>query len=159
MLRALGYESVYFMTKPSMFRHIYVWTDVWQSTGWGAVIYLAALASVDVEQHEAAVIDGASRMQRIVHINIPAILPTIIILFILCAGQIMNVGFEKIYLMQNDLNKEVSEVIATYVYERGLVRSNFSFASAVGMFNNVVNFILLCMVNFISGRLSETSLF
>ena len=159
VLKSMGLEPVYFMSKSYYFRHIYVWTGIWQSAGWGSIIYLAALAAVDMEQHEAATIDGASRLQRIWHINIPTILPTTVILFILNAGAVMNVGFEKVYLMQNSLNLETSEVIATYIYKRGLINADFSFSSAVGLFNNVINFLLLMFVNFIARRLGETSLF
>lgn len=147
-----------YMAEPGMFRHLYVWSGVWQSTGWGSIIYLAALSGVDPSLHEAATIDGASRIQRVWYINIPTILPTIIILFIMNTGSIMNVGFEKAYLMQNDLNKSTSEVISTYVYKRGLLQADYSFASAVGLFNNVINFAMVSLVNFISKRLGDTSL-
>ena len=159
LLASLGLEPVYFMSRAGLFRHIYVWSGIWQHLGWSSIIYLAALSSVDMEQHEAAMIDGASRLQRIWHINIPAIVPTMVILFILNAGSIMNVGFEKVFLMQNDLNRETSEVISTYVYQRGLIHANFSFSSAVGMFNNVINFTILLAVNYISKKVGETSLF
>lgn len=159
MLHALGKDSIYFMGEPKYFRHLYVWSGVWQGMGWGAIIYLAALAGVDPGLHEAASIDGASRIQRILHINIPSIMPTIIIMLILQIGQIASVGYEKVYLMQNDLNLEVSEVISTYVYKRGLINNNYSFSTAVGLFNNVVNVILVLIANAISRKHSETSLF
>ena len=135
-----------------------VWSGIWQSAGWGSIIYLAALSGVDQEMHEAAMIDGASRIQRIWYINLPTIVPTIIILFIMNTGSIMNVGFEKVYLMQNDLNKSTSEVISTYVYKRGIISADYSFASAVGLFNNVINFALVTIVNFIAKKLGDTSL-
>ncbi|HML49636.1 MAG TPA: ABC transporter permease subunit, partial [Clostridia bacterium] len=155
----LGMQRHAFMTDPSAFKHIYVWSGVWQNAGWGAIIYLAALSAVAPELHEAAVIDGANRLQRVFHINVPAIVPTMIILIILNAGGIMNVGFEKVFLMQNDLNLEASDVISTYIYRRGLLDANFSFSTAVGLFNNIINFALLVIVNAISRRFGETSLF
>lgn len=159
LLKACGMEAVYFMGEPKYFRHLYVWSGVWQGMGWGAIIYLAALAGVDPGLHEAASIDGASRLQRIFHINIPSIMPTIIIMLILQVGRIASVGYEKVYLMQNDLNMEVAEVISTYVYKRGLINNNYSFSTAVGLFNNVVNVIMVLIANWISKKCSETSLF
>lgn len=156
---ALGMERYYYMAQPSAFRHLYVWSGVWQNIGWDAVIYLAALSAVDPSLHDAAMIDGASRIQRITHINLPTILPSIVILFIMAVGRVASVGYEKVYLLQNDLNVDVSEVISTYVYKRGVLNSNYSFSTAVGLFNNVVNIALLLMANFISRRLGETSLF
>lgn len=158
-MTALGFESRYFMIEPQSFRHIYVWSSVWQNTGWSSIIYLAALSGVSPELHEAAVIDGASRLQRIRHINIPVIMPTFIILLILSAGSLMSVGYEKVLLLQNDLNKTTANIISTYVYERGLLKAEYSFASAVGLFNNVINFILLIIVNSIARKFSDTSLF
>lgn len=159
LLNFLGMDSVYFMGSPRYFRHLYVWSGVWQSMGWGAIIYLAALAGVDPGLHEAAAIDGASRVQRVLHINIPSIMPTIIIMLILQVGRIASVGYEKVYLMQNELNMEVAEVISTYVYKRGLINNNYSFSTAVGLFNNVVNVILVLFANKISKKCSDTSLF
>lgn len=144
----------------SMFPHLYVWSDIWQNMGWSTIIYIAALASVSIEHHEAAEIDGASRFQRILHVDLPAIVPTIVIMLILRAGSIMTVGFEKVYLMQNMVNLSYSEVISTYVYRVGIATggSDFSYAAAIGMFNSVINILLLSAVNLISRRLSETSL-
>lgn len=158
-IKALGFEARYFMIEPQSFRHIYVWSGIWQNTGWSSIIYLAALSGVSPELHEAAVIDGASRLQRIRHINIPVIMPTFIILLILSAGSLMSVGYEKVLLMQNDLNKTTANIISTYVYERGLLKAEYSFASAVGLFNNVINFILLVVVNSVARKFSDTSLF
>ncbi len=158
-LELLGMERIYFMVSPSAFPHLYVWSGIWQEMGWSAVIYIAALAGVDPGLHEAARIDGASRMQRILHINLPAILPTIMILLIMWIGSLVSVGYEKIYLMQNDLNIQVSEVISTYVYKRGIINTNYSFSTAVGIFNNVVNIILLVLANAFSKKVSETGLF
>ena len=159
VLNALGMDSVYFLGDPKYFRHLYVWSGVWQDMGWGAIIYIAALSGIDPCLHEAASIDGASRLQRILHINIPGILPTIIIMLILQIGNIASVGYEKVYLLQNDLNMEVAEVISTYVYKRGIVNTSYSFSTAVGLFNNVVNVVMLLIANAISRKYSETSLF
>ncbi|MEN6315514.1 MAG: ABC transporter permease subunit [Clostridiaceae bacterium] len=155
----LGLERLYFVTMPEAFRHLYVWSGVWQSMGWSAVIYIAALSGVDPELLEAATIDGAGRMQRIIHINMPVIRPVIVILFIMTVGKLASVGYEKIYLLQNDLNVEVSEVISTYVYKRGLLNAQYSFTSAVDIFNNVINVALLLTANAVSRKVGETSLF
>ena len=159
ILEALGMERIYFMAEAGLFRHLYVWSGVWQGMGWGAIVYLAALAGVDPALHEAAEIDGATRMQRIIHINIPTIMPTIIIMLILRMGQIASVGYEKVFLMMNDMNVSTAEVISTYVYKRGLVNNNYSFATAVGLFNNVVNVTMVLIANKISQKVSDTSLF
>ena len=156
---ALGQETVNYLTSPGAFRHLYVWSGVWQGTGWGAIIYLAALSSVDPGLHEAALIDGASRLQRMWHINVPAILPTATILFIMNAGSLLSVGFEKVFLMKNDLNADTAYVIALYIYDRGIVKTDFSFSAAVGLMNNFVNFFLVLLVNRIARALSDTSLF
>ena len=142
------------------FPHMYVWSGIWQSMGWSTIIYMAALSSADMEQHEAAQIDGATRFQRILHVDLPVIIPTATILLILNSGYIMSVGFEKVYLMQNRLNLSTSEVISTYVYKVGLAAgaADFSYSTAIGMFNSVVNMIILIIVNFFAGRLSSTSL-
>lgn len=159
IIEMLGGERTYFMADPKYFRHLYVWSGVWQGMGWGAIIYLAALSGVDPVLHEAADMDGATRLQKIIHINIPTILPTIIIMLILRMGQIISVGYEKVYLMQNSMNVETAEVISTYVYKRGTLNSNYSFSAAVGLFNNVVNVILVLLANWISKKISKTSLF
>lgn len=159
VIAALGGEKIYFMIEPSAFRHIYVWSGIWQEMGWNAVIYIAALSTVDEALHEAARIDGASRLQRIWYINIPTILPTIVILLIMRIGSMTSIGYEKIYLLQNDLNVEVSEVISTYVYKRGIVNTNYSFSTAVGLFNNLINIILLIFANFFARKTTDTSLF
>lgn len=159
LLEMLGLERYYFMGEPGAFRHMYVWSGVWQNAGWSAIIYIAALSNVDPSLHEAATVDGASRMQRILHINLPSIMPTIIIMLIMAVGQIASLGYEKVYLLQNDLNIEVSEIISTYVYKRGIVNANYSFSAAVGLFNNVINVILILIANTISKKVSDTSLF
>ena len=142
------------------FPHLYVWSGVWQSMGWSAIIYIAALSSVDMELHEAAQIDGASRFQRLYHIDFMSILPTASILLILSTGSIMSIGFEKAYLMQNQINQSASEVISTYVYKVGLTGStDFSYSTAIGLFNSLVNMCMLLIVNYVTGKLSKTSLF
>ncbi len=153
-----GVEDAYYMGDASYFPHVYVWSGVWQNVGWNSIIYLAALSSVDMELHEAAMVDGASRLQRIWHIDLPAIVPTMVILLILNVGSIMSVGYEKVYLMQNDLNITASEVISTYVYKIGLGQQQYSYSAAIGLFNNVINFILLVTVNKLSKKLSGASL-
>ena len=158
-IEVLGGNRVDFLTSPSIFPHLYVWSGVWQGMGWGCIVYVAALSAVDPSLHEAATLDGASRLQRILHINIPTILPTIIIMLILNTGSIMSVGGDKVLLMLNDLNREKAEVISTFVYNRGLVSGDYSYAAAVDMFTNIVNMALLLTVNWISGKVSETSLF
>ncbi|WP_390622071.1 ABC transporter permease [Numidum massiliense] len=157
-LGALGIEPIPFMSDPKWFKTVYVLSDVWQNTGWGTIIYLAALAGVDPQQHEAAIVDGATRWQRIWYINIPTLIPTMVILLILNTGSLLAVGFEKILLLQNPLNMESSDVISTFVYRSGLLEAQYSFAAAVGLFNAVINAILLVMVNYIARKKSETSL-
>ena len=159
LIKNLGGESINFMQKSSLFPHLYVWSGVWQGLGWSSIIYLAALAGISPELHEAAVVDGASRLQRIWHVDLPGIMPTIITLLILSAGRVLSVGFEKVYLMQNNVNASVSEVISTYAYKLGLVQAKYSYSAAVSLFNSVVNMILLLAVNFASRKLSDTSLF
>lgn len=152
-------ERIDFIAKPNYFPHIYVWSGVWQSMGYNSIIYIAALSGIDPSLHEAAVVDGASKMQRIWHIELPGIMPTVTILLILNMGSLMNVGYEKVLLLQNDLNKSTSDIISTYVYRVGLEQAQYSFSSAVGLFNSVVNTLLLVSVNFITKKLGETSLF
>jgi len=143
------------------FRHFYVWSAVWQHFGWDSIIYTAALSSVDPSYHEAAQIDGATRFKRVIHVDLPTILPTIITMLILRMGSVLTIGFEKVYLMQNSLNLSTSDLISTYVYTVGLSSQgtgDFSYATAIGMFNNVIEFILVVIVNKISKKVSETSL-
>ncbi|MFK7694947.1 ABC transporter permease [Paenibacillus sp. HJGM_3] len=153
-----GGESISFLTEAAWFKTIYVFSGVWQQMGWSSIIYLAALTGIDPQLHEAAKVDGASRLRRIWHINLPGILPTIIILLIMNVGSILGVGFEKVFLMQNSLNMESSDIIATYVYRSGILEAQYSFSSAVGLFNSVVNFIMLVTVNYIARKAGETSL-
>jgi putative aldouronate transport system permease protein len=156
---SFGAPAPNLLASPTAFPSLYVWSGIWQETGYGAVIYLAALANVNLDLYEAARVDGASRWQKILHIDLPAIKPTVIILTILAVGNLMGIGFEKAYLLQNPLNLSTSEIIPTYVYKNGLLDANFSFAAAVGLFNSGVNFVLIIIVNFVARRVSDTSLF
>jgi putative aldouronate transport system permease protein len=153
-----GGKQIAFLTEPGWFKTVYVFSGVWQQMGWSSIIYLAALTSIDPQLHEAAKVDGASRMQRICHINLPGILPTIVILLIMNVGSILAVGFEKVFLLQNELNLEASDIIATYTYRVGIQQAQYSFSAAVGLFNSVINFMLLVTVNFIARRAGGTSL-
>lgn len=155
----LGGSSIDYMGKEQYWRTIYVVSDIWKNTGWSSIIYLAALSGIDPQLHESAQIDGATRLQRMWHINLPGIRQTIILLFILDCGKIMSVGFEKAYLLQNALNMPVSEIISTYVYKTGVRGGKFSYTTAIGLFNSVINVIMLLLVNRISKAVSETSLF
>ncbi|MBW7457068.1 ABC transporter permease [Paenibacillus sepulcri] len=157
-MNAMGMDSINFLGEPGMFRSIYVWSDIWQTAGYSAVIYLAALAGIDPVLYEAAKVDGATRFQKILNVDLPGILPTITIVLILNVGSIMAIGFEKIYLLQNPLTTSTSEIIATYVYKVGLLNANYSFATAVGLFNSFINLILLVVVNGIAKRVSNNSI-
>ena len=160
VLEGLGLERISFMSRPDLFQSVYVISGIWQNAGWGTIIYLAALAGVDPQLHEAAIVDGASKLQRTRHIDVPGILPVAIILLILETGRIMQVGFEKAFLLQTPLNLTASEVIQTYVYKIGLASPvpDYSFATAIGLFNSVVNLALILVVNQIARRVSGTSL-
>lgn len=159
IIEFFGGEPYAFLTSATAFPHMYVWSDVWQNLGWNCIIYVAALSSVDPALHEAAEIDGASRIQRILHINIPSILPTIAIMLIMKLGHIMSVGADKVLLMLNELNADTAEIITTYVYDRGLLSGDYSYSAAVGLFVNVINLIMLLIVNRASKKLTDTSLF
>ena len=156
---ALGGEAYNFMTDPRAFKWVYIISGIWQNTGWGAIIYIATLSAVDKSLHEAAEIDGANRLQRIIHINIPVLMPTVVIMLILRFGQVMSVGYEKVYLLQNGTNLSHSEVISTYVYKVGLENAEYAFSTATGLFNSIVNCVFLVAVNKISNKLSGSSLF
>lgn len=158
IIKLLGGGEIFFLGRPEYFRSIYVWSGIWQGAGFSMVIYLAALSTVDIQQHEAASIDGANKLLRIWHIDLPAIMPTIIILFILSLGGIMNVGFEKVYLLQNSANLQTSEVIATYVYKKGLLDGDMGFSTAVGLFNTIINSMLLIVSNYVSRKVQKVSL-
>ena len=153
-----GMQSVDYMSKTGAFQPLYVFSNVWQYMGFNAIIYIAALSSVDPQLYEAASIDGATRMQRIIHISIPAIMGTILILFIMRIGSIMDVGFEKVLLMQRDVTLSSSEVISTFIYKNGLKKGQYSYSAAVGIFNSVINFTLLAGANFISKKTTKTGL-
>jgi len=155
---AFGKEGIDFMIEPKYFKTIYVVSGIWQGLGWGTIIYLAALSGVDTQIVEASIIDGASRIQKIWYIDLPSILPTIVILLILNAGSILNVGGDKILLLQNALNMESSDVISTFVYRLGIQNAQFSYTTAIGLFNSVVNFILLTAVNYVAKKLTGSSL-
>ncbi len=158
LMKALGLGDINLLASEKTFVPVYVLSDIWQHAGWNSIIYLAALASVDPQLYDSAKIDGASRWQTIRYVDIPAIVPTMIILFILSMGNILNTGFEKIFLMQNPLNLPVSEVIATYVYKIGIISSQFSYSAAIGLFNTLINFVFLLAMNTIAKRFSNISL-
>lgn len=159
VIKIFGGNPVNFIAEPGLFRSIYVWSGVWQMAGYQAVLYIAALSSVDPTLYEAAIIDGTTKFQRMLNIDIPSIMPTIIITFILSTGGILSVGFEKVFLLQNPGNYKVSEVISTYVYKIGIQQAQFSLSAAIGLFNAVVNFVLLFTVNQIAKKVSDISLF
>ncbi|TBL81970.1 ABC transporter permease [Paenibacillus thalictri] len=153
-----GHDPINFMIEPGYFKTLFVLSNVWENMGWNAIIYLAALAGINPELYEAAAIDGASKLKRLFNVSLPGIMPTIIVLLILRVGQLLNVGFEKILLMQNNATLSASDVISTYVYRTGLLESSFSFAAAVGLFNSVCNFIVLLLANYLARRVSSSSL-
>lgn len=157
-IELFGGERINFMQDPRWFQTVYVLSGVWQTTGWSSVIYMAALSGVDTQLHEAATIDGASRLQRAWHINLPTIKPIIIILLIMSLGNLLNVGFERIILMQNPLNMTTSDVISTFVFRVGLLNGQYSFAAAVGVFNSIINSVILIVANQVSKRISDNSL-
>ncbi len=156
--RLLGKDAPNVMTSASGFPSIYVWSDIWQHAGWDSIVFLAALSSIDPTLYEAATVDGATRWQKMRYIDLPLLMATACIMLILRAGNLMNVGFEKVFLMQNDLNMSTSEIIATYVYKMGLRNSQYAVSTAVNLFNNLINFGLLLLVNCITRKLGETSL-
>ena len=158
ILRALGKDPIYFMAKAEWFRPLYIISEVWTNMGWDSIIFLSALSSVEVQMYEAARIDGASRLEQLWYITLPSILPTIAIMLNMNCGRVMNIGFEKVFLLQTDLNLGVSEVISTFVYSQGIRGAQTSYATAVGLMNSVVNFILVSVVNAISRHVSEVSL-
>jgi putative aldouronate transport system permease protein len=153
-----GIDAIDFLGDPSYFRHIYVWSEIWQTAGYSAVIYLAALAGIDPALHEAAKMDGAGRLRRIMHVDLPGIMPTAVVILVLGVGNIMAIGFEKAFLLQNPLNLSHSEIIATYVYKTGLLNADFALATAVGLFNSVINLFLLLFVNVIAKRVTGSGL-
>lgn len=158
ILMLLGFDPVSFLSNPKLFRHIYVWSNVLKNIGWGSIMYISVLTSVSAELHEAAEMDGANLFQRMLYIDIPSIVPTMVIMLIMRTGEIMDVGFENVFLLQNDINLQYSEIISTYVYKIGVLGGQFSYSSAISLFNNVINLILLVFVNSIARRCSDNSL-
>ena len=156
--KLFGAQPPNLLASPRLFPSLYVWSDVWQNAGWDAIVYLAALASVDPNLYEAATVDGAGKRQKMLYIDLPMLLPMSCVMLILRAGGIMNVSFEKAYLMQNDLNLSVSEMISTYVYKLGIINSQYSLSAAVNLFNTLVNLALLLLVNQITRHLGDTSI-
>ena len=154
-----GGKEILFTSLPQWFRTLFIGTNIWQSMGFNAVIYIAALTSISPEYYEAATMDGATRFQQVLYIDVPMIMPTVILMLILQTGNIMNVGYEKAYLMQNGSNTVVSELISTYVYKVGLQTAQYSFATAVGLFNSVANFIILVIANAVAKKVSDISIF
>ena len=158
LLSLIGIQMPNVMGSAGAFPSVYVWTEVWQHLGWDSILYIAALAAIDPSLYEAATMDGASKWQKMLKIDIPLLMPTATVMFILRMGSVMNVGFEKVYLLQNNLNTASSEIISTYVYKMGLVSSQYILSSAIGLFNNLINLVLLVTVNYISKKMSDTSL-
>lgn len=158
IIALFGGAQTDFMGNPDLFRTMYVWSGVWQGMGYSAVIYIAALANVDSSQVEASLMDGAGRFARVWHVDLPAIMPTIVIQLILAVGSVMSLGYEKVFLMQNPVNTEVSEVISTFVYKRGIAGFQYSYSAAVGLFNSVVNLVLIALANVFAKKVGETSL-
>ena len=157
-LEMLGLEPVNFFGKAGIFRSLYVWSGIWQTAGYSSIIYVAALSSVSTDLQEAAIVDGASKLKRIIHVDLPSILPTIIIMLIFSCASIVNIGLDKIFLMQNSMNASVSEVISTFVYKVGVVNANFGFSTAAGLFQSIISFSMLVSVNYISRKFTENSL-
>ena len=153
-----GAERVNYLSDPKYYRTIYVASGIWQNCGWGSIIYLAALSGVDHSLHEAAAIDGAGRLRRIIHVNLPAIIPIIVVQLIMRVGNIMSQGYEKTILLYSSATYEVADIISSYVYRRGLEQQEYSFGAAVGIFNSIVNLVVLTIANYISRRVSENSL-
>ncbi|MDE7324355.1 MAG: ABC transporter permease subunit [Lachnospiraceae bacterium] len=155
LVNLIAGTSIDFLTEASAFRTIYIASGIWQDAGWGIIVYMATLSNIDTSHYEAAKIDGASMFQRIRFIDIPELIPTIVLMLIMSAGGLMNVGFEKVWLLQTDLNKAASDVIAVYVYQQGIERANYSYSTAIGLFNTLVNIILLIIVNTIAKKISD----
>ena len=158
IVKAFGGTPAYVMGEAKYFRHVYVWSGVWQEMGWNSIIYLAALTSIDSGLHEAAMIDGAGKLRRIWHIDLAELRPTVLVLFIMSLGNVINVGYEKVLLMQNSLNTSTSEVLSTYVYKIGLINSDYGFSTAVGLFNSLVSMVLLLVANRVAKKLAGYSI-
>lgn len=157
-LSLFGFERRNLLAEANLFRPIYVLSGIWQEAGWGSIIYLATLSTVDVGLYEAATIDGANRFQRMLHVSFPGLLPIIIVQLIMRVGNILTTGFEKVFLLYSPLTYDTADIISTYIYRQGLELSNYSYGTAVGLFNSVVNLIILVMANYISRRVTEESL-
>ncbi len=155
LINLIAGTSIDFLTESDAFRTIYIASGIWQDAGWGIIVYMATLANIDTSHYEAAKIDGASMFQRIRYIDLPELVPQIVLMLIMSAGNLMNVGFEKVFLLQTDLNKATSDVIAVYVYQQGIEHAKYSYSTAVGLFNTVVNIVLLIVVNKITSKISE----
>ena len=158
LLEKIGLEAVPFLSSGKLFRDVYAWSGVWQGLGYSSVIYIAALSGVDQQIHEAAIVDGASIWRRIWHIDLVELRPTILVLFIMSLGNVINVGYEKVLLMQNSLNTSTSEILSTYIYKVGLINSDYGFSTAVGLFNSLVSMVLLVIANKVSKKLAGYSL-
>ena len=158
IIELLGGNAINFMGDPKMFDHLYVWSGIWQGVGYSSVIYIAALAGVSKALQEAAVVDGAARWERIWHVDLPSIRPQIVILLIFNVGNVLNIGYEKVYLMQNDLNIQKSEIISTFVYKVGLVNADYGFSAAVGLFNALISIVLIMIANAVAKKTAETSI-
>ncbi|MCR5603236.1 MAG: ABC transporter permease subunit [Lachnospiraceae bacterium] len=159
LFNLLGAQFPNLMAKATAFKHVYVWSDIWQHLGWDSIIYLAALAGIDPTFYEAATVDGATTLQKIRYVDIPMIMPTAMILLILRAGSILGIGFEKVFLLQNIQNIMSSEIISTYVYKMGMQSMQYSLSTAIGLFNTVVNLIVLLFVNYMAKKITDNSLF
>lgn len=158
LLALFGFERTNLLMHSEYFRHIYVWSDVWQGVGWGSIIYLAALSGIDQQLYEAARLDGAGRLRQTWHITLPGLMPTITVLLIMRMGSIMSVGFEKVILLYNPTTYETADIISSFVYRKGIQDMSYSFSSAVGLFNSVINMILIFSANYISRKVNDSSL-
>ena len=158
VIALFGFERTNLLMKASLFKTIYVMSDLWQSVGWGSIVYLAALTAIDSSLYEAAMLDGAGRLKQTIYVTIPGIAPTVVTMLILRLGAIMSVGAEKIILLYNPTTYETAETISTYVYQKGLVNMNFSYSTAIGLFNSVINLVLLLAANKISKKYTEVGL-
>ena len=158
IIKFFGGDAINFMADPKYFRTVYIASAIWQNTGWGTIVYLAALSGVNSELYDAAAVDGVNKWQELFYVTIPSIVPTIVILLIMNIGRVITVGFEKIFLLQNDVNISVSDVISTYEYQRGMVQANYSYSTAIGLFMSLISSTLVLCTNFISKKVTDTSL-
>ena len=158
IIEMFGGERSNLLVDPDKFRPIFIISGIWQGVGWNSIIYISALSSIDPQLYEAASVDGASKFKQILHVTLPGIVPTITIMFIMRTGSLLSVGYEKIILLYNEMTLEKADVISSYVYRRGLLDADYSYSAAVGMFNSVINLIILCITNTICKRMNETSL-